>query len=149
VLASLRLQADHLGATVHWDPPSGALFQVRADRRHLVSVVFNLVDNALKYGGPKPEIALRLQNDGDKVHLFVSDNGPGIPPAYRDKIFEKFFRVPTGNRHNVKGHGLGLHYVATVLGMMQGAILLVDQPEATPGSTFRVTLPAATPLPSA
>ncbi|MCC6412282.1 MAG: HAMP domain-containing histidine kinase [Saprospiraceae bacterium] len=149
VLASLKLQTEHLGATIRWTPPTDAFYNVQADRMHLVSVVFNLLDNALKYGGPKLIVFLNLQNDGDKVHLFVSDNGPGIPEVYRDKIFEKFFRVPSGNRHNVKGHGLGLHYVATVLHQMGGAIRLSNIPERPEGSTFQVTLPAATPPPSA
>lgn len=147
VLDSLKLQSEHLGATIRWTPPAEGLFNVQADRLHLVSVVYNLLDNALKYGGPKPIIFINLQNDGDKIHLFLSDNGPGIPEVYRDKIFEKFFRVPSGNRHNVKGHGLGLHYLATVLHQMGGVIHLAHIPERPEGATFQVTLPAATTLP--
>ena len=73
--------------------------------------------------------------------LTISDNGPGIPEEYKEKIFEKFFRVPTGNRHNVKGYGLGLSYVALVMAQHKGNISVMNH--ASGGCTFTLTFPKA------
>ncbi|HMX39761.1 MAG TPA: ATP-binding protein, partial [Saprospiraceae bacterium] len=75
-----------------------------------------------------------LHRQGDAALLRVEDSGPGIPEQYRKQVFEKFFRIPTGNRHDVKGHGLGLHYAAEVL-RLHGGDIRVE------GSTFLVRLP--------
>ena len=110
------------------------------DRLHLASVVFNLLDNALKYAGPQPGIRVELRHTAGAVQLVVHDNGPGIPAEYQSRVFEKFFRVPTGDRHEVKGHGLGLSYVAQVLRQHGGHIRLSSPPGE--GTSFWVELPA-------
>lgn len=123
VLNAMRLQAESAGAEIHFEVEEN-LPLVNGDRLHLTSVVFNLVDNALKYRGkesPTIRVSLRSLPDG-KVCLTIQDNGIGIAPEYQSKVFEKFFRVPAGNVHNVKGHGLGLSYVADVVRQHGGNI---------------------------
>jgi two-component system phosphate regulon sensor histidine kinase PhoR len=112
---------------------------VRADKLHITSVIFNLLDNALKYGKPNPSIRIELGAEPGQLVLAVIDNGLGIPAVYRDKIFEKFFRVPTGDRHNVKGYGMGLSYVYYVL-KRQGGTISVASEEGI-GSRFTVKIP--------
>jgi two-component system phosphate regulon sensor histidine kinase PhoR len=112
---------------------------LQADRLHLMSVVFNLLDNALKYGKEHPIIEIALEGGNDSVQLRVSDNGIGIAAEYKNKIFEKFFRIPTGNRHNAKGYGLGLSYVAHVVQKHNGKIY-VDSTLGK-GTTVTISIP--------
>ena len=84
---------------------------VRADKLHLTNVLHNLVDNGVKYSKEKPEITIGLRNEAGLIVLSVQDNGIGIPKEHQKRVFDKFYRVPTGNVHNVKGFGLGLFYV--------------------------------------
>ena len=137
VNASMRLQFEknHAAVTVSSEGDT----QLQADRLHLVSVVFNLLDNALKYSNGAPKIGIAIRGDADRIVLQVTDNGIGIPSDYRDKIFEKFFRVPTGNLHNAKGYGLGLSYAAHVVRKHNGTIK-VESTEGG-GSSFIITLP--------
>ncbi len=83
---------------------------VIADEFHFRNMLFNIIDNSLKYCDKVPEIHIALRGD-KKRQLIIEDNGPGIPIKYKNLIFKKFGRIPTGNRHNVKGFGLGLFYV--------------------------------------
>ena len=117
----------------------GDNFIIEADRLHLMSVVYNLLDNSLKYGGTAPSIKLDVDMTGPGAILIVQDNGLGIPAAYQDKIFEKFFRVPQGDRHNVKGYGMGLSYVAHIIQKHNGHIQVNS--EAGKGATFIISLP--------
>ena len=119
---------------------TGDNFIIEADRLHLMSVVYNLLDNALKYGGTAPVINVDVDMSGTEARIIVQDNGMGIPAAYQEKIFEKFFRVPQGgDRHNVKGYGLGLSYVAHIIQKHKGRIQVNS--ETGKGSTFIITLP--------
>ncbi|MBK8563110.1 MAG: ATP-binding protein [Saprospiraceae bacterium] len=113
-------------------------FMVNGDRMHLASVVYNLLDNALKYSPGQPEIDVRLFSEGNELKLEVADRGIGIAPEHRERIFEKFYRVPTGNVHNVKGHGLGLSYVASVVQKHGGRVAVGDGKMG--GSVFVITL---------
>jgi two-component system, OmpR family, phosphate regulon sensor histidine kinase PhoR len=141
ILASMKLQFEKYNASVQFN--SGASdFSFTGDRLHLASVVYNLLDNALKYSTEKPEIAVSLDQNNGHFTLAVRDKGRGIPEAFRDKIFDKFFRVPTGDVHNVKGHGLGLSYVAGVV-RTHGGDIGVESREGA-GSTFTIRLPAST-----
>jgi two-component system, OmpR family, phosphate regulon sensor histidine kinase PhoR len=117
----------------------GDNFIIEADRLHLMSVVYNLLDNSLKYGGSQPFIQLVVVMSGLQAQIQVSDNGMGIPAAYQDKIFEKFFRVPQGNQHNVKGYGLGLSYVAYIIQKHNGHIQVNS--ENGKGATFIISIP--------
>jgi signal transduction histidine kinase len=101
---------------------NGNDFCVPADKLHIQGVLVNLLDNSMKYGQGKINILIRLKEAAGKVQLSFADNGPGIPEEYRDKIFEKFFRVPNADRHDTKGHGLGLSYAAQVMRQHNGSI---------------------------
>lgn len=137
VVASLRLQLEKYHAQISFSIQGDT--NIKGDRLHLLSVVFNLLDNALKYSKENPTIQVSLKQVDDQVELQVADNGIGIPAQYKDKVFEKFFRVPAGDTHNAKGHGLGLSYVAQVIRRHNGTIK-VDSREGL-GSTFTIILP--------
>jgi len=114
-------------------------FQLRADKLHFTSVIYNLLDNALKYSKTSPLVLINLHGDTDHILLSISDNGIGIPADYKDRIFEKFFRVPTGDHHNVKGYGLGLSYVAYVVKRHGGEIKV--RSTVGVGSHFTIKIP--------
>ncbi|MCC6723057.1 MAG: HAMP domain-containing histidine kinase [Saprospiraceae bacterium] len=141
VMASMRLQFEQKNAQVSFET-SGESFLVNGDRMHLASVVYNLLDNALKYSPGQPEIAVRLFSEGNEIKLEVADRGIGIAPEHRERIFEKFYRVPTGNVHNVKGYGLGLSYVASVVEKHGGRVDFFQREEG--GSAFVIALNLAT-----
>jgi two-component system phosphate regulon sensor histidine kinase PhoR len=117
----------------------GSDFSLCGNSVHLTNVVHNLLDNAVKYSPQSPDITVSLADDGDHVSFSVSDRGQGIPAEYHDKIFEKFFRMPTGDVHNVKGYGLGLSYVAGVVKNHGGKITVGSEPGR--GSTFHIAIP--------
>lgn len=121
VLQSMQLRLQKAGATVNIET-SGRSFTVPIDKLHIQGVLVNLVDNSLKYGNKPVHINICLQEVNGKVQLAFADNGPGIPEEYTEKVFEKFFRVPTANLHNTKGHGLGLSYAAQVMRQHNGSI---------------------------
>jgi two-component system phosphate regulon sensor histidine kinase PhoR len=137
VVSSMRLQIEKYHARVTVASEGDVVLQ--GDRLHLLSVVFNLLDNSLKYGKDDPAIRIELKGSAEKVELNIADNGIGIPQEYKDKVFEKFFRVPAGNTHNAKGYGLGLSYVAHVIQKHKGQISVDTQPGL--GTRFTITLP--------
>ncbi|HEU0110605.1 MAG TPA: HAMP domain-containing sensor histidine kinase, partial [Flavisolibacter sp.] len=137
VTSSMRLQFEKKGATVDVSAEGNTMLE--GDRLHLVSVIFNLLDNALKYSSEHPEIHIDVSVTDNKLQVTFSDSGIGIPAEYHDKVFEKFFRVPTGNLHNAKGYGLGLSYVSHVIKKHNGTIK-VESVEGD-GSKFIVILP--------
>ena len=137
VVGSMRLQIErhHAVVSITHEGNTG----VRADRLHLLSVVFNLLDNALKYSKEQPAIEIGLKGDDIAIELRIADNGIGIAPEYRTRIFEKFFRIPSGNTHNTKGYGLGLSYVAQVVQKHNGKIS-VDS-KLGGGTTITISIP--------
>lgn len=139
VLASMKLVFEKQGATLTWTK-TGSNFEVMGGSIHLTSVVYNLIDNALKYSPTQPDIHVSLIKENDHVVLTVQDNGLGISRDYQKRIFEKFFRVPTGNVHNIKGYGLGLNYVQSVVKAHHAKIEL--ESEVGAGSKFILTFPA-------
>ena len=113
---------------------------INADKFHLTGVFNNLIDNAIKYCKQIPEIAIRTSNYNNGCVIEVSDNGIGISPENQRRVFQKFYRVPTGNVHDVKGFGLGLSYAKTIVEAHSGQISL--QSELGKGCTFRIFIPA-------
>ena len=87
---------------------------INADKLHLTNIVHNLIDNAIKYCKTKPEISIETSETENNILLKIADKGIGIAKEYQPKLFQKFYRVPTGNVHNVKGFGLGLFYVKNI-----------------------------------
>ena len=116
---------------------TGNNFLIPIDKLHTQGVLINLIDNSLKYGVSPVHINICLTENNGAVQLTLSDNGPGIPDEYREKVFEKFFRVPTGNRHNTKGYGLGLSYAAQVMRQHNGSINVNNVAEG--GCMFTLT----------
>jgi two-component system, OmpR family, phosphate regulon sensor histidine kinase PhoR len=112
---------------------------IMADRHHLLNVFFNLVDNALKYSDGIPEITIRSNVFDKALAIEVNDKGIGIATEHQKLVFQKFYRVPTGNVHNVKGFGLGLSYVQQVIRAHGGRLSVKS--EKGNGSTFFITLP--------
>ena len=112
---------------------------ISADPVHLTNVISNLLDNAVKYTPVNPEIFIETRNEDSQLVVSVRDNGVGISKANQRRIFDKFFRVSTGNIHNVKGFGLGLSYVKKIVEEHQGKIL-VDS-ELGSGTTFIINFP--------
>lgn len=110
---------------------------VFADRLHLQGAVYNLLDNALKYGGNK--ISIALEKAAGLVSVVVADNGSGIPQEYSRKIFEKFFRVPKGDVHDVKGYGLGLNYTRYIMEAHGGGVRQHNGEDG--GAVFTIYLP--------
>ena len=111
---------------------------VRMDRKLMSSVLSTLLDNAVKYSGKQVTIALEARQDGDKTCISIADNGIGIAPRDQIHIFEKFYRVPTGDVHNVKGYGIGLFFAKNIVEKHGGRLTV----ESTPGkgSTFYIEL---------
>jgi two-component system phosphate regulon sensor histidine kinase PhoR len=133
-----QLLIDQRGGTIQTQL-TATKFKLQADRVHLTNIVFNLIDNAIKYSKGVPEILISTHNTAEGIMIKVKDNGLGISKENQRKIFDKFYRVPTGNVHNVKGFGLGLSYVLAVVLKHNGTIS-VDS-ELGKGSTFNVHLP--------
>ncbi len=88
---------------------------IKADKMHLTNILYNLLDNSFKYNTSKPEVIIELKKKKNHYLLVLKDNGIGIEEKYLNQLFQKFFRVPTGNVHNVKGFGIGLFYVKQVV----------------------------------
>lgn len=114
-------------------------FVVMGDKTHLTNALCNLIDNAIKYSKEKPELSIQTSDIGQNLIVIVSDKGIGIEMEYQRKVFDKFFRVPTGDVHDVKGFGLGLAYIKKIVELHEGTIEL--QSEKGKGTTFTITLP--------
>lgn len=127
---------DQPSIKIHFE---GAIPLLSIDKLHISNVFYNLFDNAIKYCKGKPIVNVRIYNDSSNLRIDVIDNGIGLDSEQATKIFGRFYRVPTGNIHNVRGFGLGLNYVKLILEAHQGSIEVQSQLEA--GSTFIITLP--------
>lgn len=138
VLSSMKLVLEKKRITVTYIP-SGNDFEFEGSEVHMTNVVFNLIDNAIKYSSENTSIEIHLRNSENQLQLSIADHGIGIPQEYHKKVFEKFFRVPTGDVHNVKGYGLGLNYVSEVIRSHHGTITLNSA--TGEGTCFTISLP--------
>jgi two-component system phosphate regulon sensor histidine kinase PhoR len=134
------LKVEKLGGTLDIDLQAEES-TIRVDEMHFTNVIFNILDNALKYKKKdvSPELMIRTRNEGNRIIISIEDNGIGIRKEDTKKVFERFYRVPTGNRHDVKGFGLGLAYVKKIVTDMNGAIRADS--ELGKGTKFIISLP--------
>jgi two-component system, OmpR family, phosphate regulon sensor histidine kinase PhoR len=112
---------------------------ILADRTHLINAIANLLTNAVKYSVEPPEISVRTFFLENRLILEISDKGIGIPVKYQKYIFDQYYRVPTGDIHNIKGFGIGLSYVKSVVTAHHGKVTVSSEPGK--GSTFTLILP--------
>ena len=141
VVHTHKLKVEKFGGTLNTNLDAEDSI-VNVDEMHFTNVVFNLLDNALKYRREDvpPELTISTRNIGDdKIEIVVADNGIGIKKEDVKKVFEKFYRVSTGNRHDVKGFGLGLAYVHKMITQFKGNIHV--ESELNVGSKFIIILP--------
>lgn len=112
-----------------------------ADKLHLTNVILNLIDNGVKYNRNNPELLINTYTSGKHLCIAIKDNGIGISDENQKKIFNRFYRVPTGNIHDVKGFGLGLHYVKLVVEAHRGRVTV--ESKINIGTTFKIIIPTA------
>ena len=138
VLDSMQLQLQKANGSLNMMLDASSDIVI-GDELHLSNVFFNLVDNAIKYSLSSPEITVKTHNTKDSIVISVSDKGMGMTKEQQEKIFDQFYRIPTGNIHNVKGFGLGLSYVNDIIKRLNGKIQVKSEKDK--GTTFEVTLP--------
>lgn len=138
VVKGIKIQVDKKGGQIVTDIKTENA-EIYGDKIHISNVFYNLLDNAIKYSKDKPQINLILENGGSFLKATVKDNGIGISKAHQKRIFEKLYRVPTGNVHNVKGFGLGLSYVKAIVEKHNGFIGIDS--ELDKGTTITVKFP--------
>ena len=138
VISNFALQIENKSGVINEDyNADNAILHV--DTVHFTNMISNVVDNAIKYSKEEPEISVRTFNRNEKLIIQVKDRGIGIKKEDQRRIFEKFYRVPTGNIHNVKGFGLGLSYVKKIVEEHHGSVHL--RSELNKGTEFEICLP--------
>lgn len=137
---SIKMLAEEKGGIITTDLFEGD-DNLHADRLHLANALSNILVNALKYAASEPpRVRIRCFRSGNFLAIEISDNGIGIPLKYQKFIFDKYYRVPTGDVHNTKGFGIGLSYVKSVVNAHNGRISVTSEPGK--GSTFTLLIPA-------
>lgn len=140
IIETFRVQVEQKGGQIAIEREGDRFtFTGNIDLFHIA--LGNLVDNAVKYSVRPPEILIRLTSLEHKLVIEIEDNGPGISKEYRDKVFEKYFRVPAGNTHNVDGFGLGLYQVKGIISRMRGNIRINNRKEG--GLSVILAIPLA------
>jgi two-component system phosphate regulon sensor histidine kinase PhoR len=133
-LSEIEKRGGHLEIQAETDIPD-----IEGDEIHLLNVLHNLIDNALKYNRRGPEIRIRAAGTKKGVKITVEDNGIGLRPAEMKRVFDKYYRVARGNVHDVKGFGLGLSYVKRIVQAHGGEVRV--RSESGQGSAFEIKLP--------
>ena len=141
VANTYKIKVEKFGGSIayHLDAEDSV---INVDEMHFTNVIYNLLDNAIKYRREEvePELSISTRNVGEEqLEITIADNGIGIKKDDQKRIFEKFYRVSTGNRHDVKGFGLGLAYVYKMITLFHGSIRVESEPGK--GSRFVITLP--------
>ena len=134
----LQLQKKHTEVILNLQAKESTVI---GDELHLSNVIYNLIDNANKYSKDSSKIFISTANENRSLVITIKDNGIGMNKEQLKKIFEQFYRIPTGNLHDVKGFGLGLSYVNTIVKKMKGSIHVKSEKDK--GSEFEVRLPLA------
>lgn len=119
--------------------PGAGQHEIMADAHHVQNVISNLLDNALKYQDGEPVVTISTRNEQNRLLVMIRDEGKAIPQKHRRRIFDKFYRIPTGDLHDVKGFGLGLYYVKQVMKAHNGRVSLTCGSEI--GNVFTLTFP--------
>ncbi|GGH16542.1 hypothetical protein GCM10007352_26020 [Mucilaginibacter phyllosphaerae] len=135
---ALKMQKHDAAFTLNLDAEQPVIM---ADELHFTNVMYNLIDNAIKYSKEAPEIAISTVNRNGHLVIKVADKGIGMSRDQQTKIFEQFYRIPTGNLHDVKGFGLGLSYVNTIVKRLDGTISVRSEKEK--GAEFELKFPVA------
>ncbi|MDR2120541.1 MAG: HAMP domain-containing histidine kinase [Tannerella sp.] len=141
VAGTFSLKVENCGGSIDIDLKAEESV-IKADKMHLENVLYNLLDNAVKYRREKVPLRLMIRTkcDNGKLYIYIEDNGIGVKKEYLKKIFDRFYRVPTGNVHDVKGFGLGLAYVRKIV-EDHGGHIRAEQEEGFIGTKFIITLP--------
>lgn len=136
-----KLNTDEIGGTIIYSPNAVNAI-IEADKIHVSNMVNNLIENSIKYRKENVPLELHVAtyNKGNGIEIVIEDNGIGIPTEVLERVFEKFYRVPTGNVHNVKGFGLGLNYVKEMTEAHNGQVTVHS--ELGKGSIFTIYLPS-------
>jgi signal transduction histidine kinase len=138
IIETYRVQIEDKGGSISLIK-NGADFIVSGNLDMLHIAIGNLIDNAIKYSTNVPQIFITLTQSHNQLVIEIEDNGPGISKEFRERVFEKYFRVPTGNVHNIDGFGLGLFQVKNIFAKMKGSIRLTNRKEG--GLRVTVELP--------
>jgi len=138
IVPSIRMEVEERGGNLDCTLEASHA-NIKADKLHLSNIIHNLLDNAIKYCKDAPRIQLSTQTVGKNLLLKVADQGIGIAPEYQHKVFDKFFRIPTGNVHNVKGFGLGLFYIRSICKEHGWKVDLESEPGG--GTTIAILIP--------
>lgn len=142
VCTAFALQVEARRGRLEW-ALTGQATPLTGDRHHLASVLNNLLDNALKYSAKAPDIRVATDIQGRELVLAVADRGPGVARADRERVFEPYYRCPTGDRHDVKGYGLGLSIVRLLVDAHGGRVAMDENPGG--GARVTIRLPLADP----
>ncbi|MDR3261241.1 MAG: HAMP domain-containing histidine kinase [Tannerella sp.] len=142
IASTFALKVEKYGGTIDIDLQAEDS-TIYADEMHITNVLFNLLDNAVKYRRQDVSLQLmaRTKNENGKLYISIEDNGIGVKKEHLKKIFDRFYRIPTGNVHDVKGFGLGLAYVRKIMEDHGGSIRAEQQEEGFIGTKFIITLP--------
>lgn len=138
----LKLQKHQVDIQTNLNDADGPMV-IKADELHFSNVIYNLIDNAIKYSNDIPEITITTQSRGGQAIIKVADKGIGMSYDQQTKIFEQFYRIPTGNLHDVKGFGLGLSYVNTIVKRLDGTISVKSEKDK--GSEFELRFDKISP----
>lgn len=134
----VSLRVESKGGTLRENTGNTSSTLVYVDKHHIVNALVNILDNAIKYSPDTLEITITTAVKGDKISLAITDRGMGMSKAEADQVFDRFYRAQSGNRHDVKGHGLGLAYTKEIVELHGGSISV--QTKVGEGSTFEVRL---------
>lgn len=138
IVKTLQVSLDNQNVELDFNA-TGNNHIIYADKVHMTNIIHNLIENAIKYSEGQAKVKIDITELDNNIRISISDQGKGIPQEYQSRVFDKFFRVPTGDTHNVKGHGLGLSYVKEAVVNQRGKISMISNYGV--GTEFIITMP--------